>query len=152
MAEIIDASCNASDIAQFVSEAYKDRLRFLPPALRDTKKSVFEGLEQFAQALWTLATFYWGMKTGSGPTLDRFTEALADHSIRYESHISEVTSGRYGREYKRRYKDKKADLNEHLKLGTSRDPRFTMRIHFQWDEEERLVVINYCGWHTKTGN
>lgn len=150
LADILEVCANVGEIAEWVADEYKDRIIFLPPAMKDAKNSRFERLEECAAALRTLAPLYWAMQTGRDTTLAEFTTALAERSIEYSPKISQVTAGRYGKEYERRYRNRKADLNKHLKLGDAFDPRYTLRIHFEWDNDDELVVINYCGWHPKT--
>jgi hypothetical protein len=35
----------------------------------------------------------------------------------------------------------------HLKIGAKPSATETLRIHFEWDPEARVIVIGYCGEH-----
>jgi len=41
-------------------------------------------------------------------------------------------------------------MDRHLVKGTSRDPRFCMRIYFFWDDEENVVVVGHLPGHLTT--
>ena len=38
----------------------------------------------------------------------------------------------------------------HVKTGTVKDPRHTIRVAFEWDADERMVVIGFIGQHQRT--
>ena len=40
-------------------------------------------------------------------------------------------------------------MEMHVGKGTSFDPQNTIRIAFDWDEEEQRVVVGYIGRHQK---
>ena len=63
--------------------------------------------------------------------------------------MSDVTMG-LSDDYSAQYKGRKADYNKHLKIGTSRRPERTFRIHFEWDDEDNKIVIHHAGRHLTT--
>jgi hypothetical protein len=42
-------------------------------------------------------------------------------------------------------------LKSHIGKGTSKAPRYCIRVAFEYDEADRMVVVGYLGQHQKTG-
>ncbi|KJU87002.1 hypothetical protein MBAV_000804 [Candidatus Magnetobacterium bavaricum] len=77
-------------------------------------------------------------------SLDEVKAYLLQQGIEYNPHIDVRNT------YKKQYKNRPADFNKHLKLGTSRDPKLSFRIHFEYDAEDDVIVINHAGKHLPT--
>lgn len=43
-------------------------------------------------------------------------------------------------------------MKQHLKIGVSKDKKYTMRVHFMVDKERKKIVIGYCGKHLDLSN
>jgi hypothetical protein len=41
-------------------------------------------------------------------------------------------------------------MNRHFRLGGARDKTRTLRIHFEWDEDDQVIVIHHAGEHLTT--
>lgn len=125
-----------------------NKLLFTNPALKSLRDSGFSDIGSFKSCLQLMNTrlyeFYADKKTRLFDVLADFTEIEID----FQPKMSSVTMGKYFEA--RQYKNKPADLGKHFKLGSSRDPKHTMRIHFDWDEEEQLIVIHHAGRHLET--
>lgn len=125
-----------------------NKLLFTNPALKSLRDSGFTDTASFKSCLQLMNTrlyeFYAEKKTRLFDVLAYFTEIEID----FQPKMSAVTMGKYFEA--RQYKNKPADLGKHFKLGSSRDPKHTMRIHFDWDEEEQLIVIHHAGRHLET--
>jgi len=75
-------------------------------------------------------------------------ENFRRESIEFQPKMSSVTMGQYADN--RKYKGRSADINRHFCLGNARDPIRTLRIHFDWDDEDKLLVIHHAGKHLET--
>lgn len=69
----------------------------------------------------------------------------------YTPRQSRTATGKYPDWYQTSVDGLKLDLHEHVKRGTSRDAKATMRIGFAWDERSGKVIVGYIGRHPKTG-
>ena len=70
--------------------------------------------------------------------------------INFAGHMSDTTMGQYD-DYSSKYKERDADMNKHLKLGSSsHDPQYHFRIHFEWDEDDEMIVVHHAGKHLVT--
>ncbi len=38
-------------------------------------------------------------------------------------------------------------MTNHLKIGVKPSDAETLRIHFDWDAEKKMIVIGHCGKH-----
>ena len=45
------------------------------------------------------------------------------------------------------YDGKHVLMVKHLKIGNDEDVSKTIRVHFEWDAGERVIVIGHCGPH-----
>ena len=45
------------------------------------------------------------------------------------------------------YKGQPLLMLQHLKIGVKDSPNRTLRLHFEWDAEDGVVVIGHCGAH-----
>lgn len=45
------------------------------------------------------------------------------------------------------YKEEATEMFRHLKIGVDDDITKTIRVHFHWDSELKIIVIGYCGKH-----
>lgn len=45
------------------------------------------------------------------------------------------------------YKGEQRLMNRHLKIGVKNSKSETIRVHFDWDNEKRCIVIGHCGEH-----
>jgi len=68
----------------------------------------------------------------------------------YTPRQSRTATGKYRDWYQTSVDGRKLDLHEHVKRGTSRDAKATIRIGFAWDDQSGKVIIGYLGRHPKT--
>ena len=101
-------------------------------------------------ALRWLATTYRDAKIGvrSCPDLDKSCRQASAFS--YTAHQSEVTMGQYASDYQVTWGGKGVTLREHVGFGTSRDPRYTIRVAFFLDGKTKSVIVGYIGLHQQT--
>lgn len=108
----------------------------------------FEKPEEALDALTWLATTY---REG------RINGAMADpeHSLKtacpgwkYASGNSEMAMNQYPEAYSTSAPNGKTyTLAHHLKKGVENEERHTIRIAFDWDDEQEMVVVGYVGKH-----
>ncbi len=83
-----------------------------------------------------------------GDPLSDAIDALNECHIEYNPFIDKRNK-LFG-DYQILYKGGTANLNKHLKIGNSRNPQKTFRIHFDVDVEEKKIVVFVSGKHLRT--
>ena len=106
--------------------------------------------EVYSVLAW-LSTEYHRARTrevGRDPQFDKLLkEACSGWS--YKPKQTGETKDQYPEWYRTRVGDREYELDMHVGKGTTRDPQNTIRIAFDWDEEEKRVVVGYIGRHQK---
>lgn len=135
-------------IVDEVETHFGERLLFTKPALKSLRDCGFMDSDIFKTCITLMATrlheFYLTKETRMHSLIEIFNAA----EIEYQPKLSAVTMGKYTDW--RQYKNRPADLNRHFKLGSGRDPKHTMRIHFEWDDEDQLIIIHHAGRHLES--
>lgn len=124
------------------ADMHVDQILIAPRAISEAKKALYEEPARALAALTMLATTYRAAKRSE---IDR--QHLKEHADRLGlfigGSVDPSRAGEAGDEYFIRYGGRRRFLDQHVGRGTSRDPRFILRIYFTWcDETERVVV----GW------
>ena len=138
------------DAVNYAREMFPDRLLLRPNSKSVIQDNPFERPEDVWLALEWLATTYHGAKMGESSVPD------FDLSIRemcgwwYKSDQHETTRNKYRDWYTTRVNGDRRWLLEHIGTGASKDARHTIRIAFDWDKDEKLVVVGYIGQHQRT--
>lgn len=130
-----------------VMQRHPGRLLFTIPAQKALRDSNYLDIAKFRACLELMATALYDAYSVGGTlpsALQQFTQA----GIEFKPKMSEVTMGRYFDD--RKYKNRLADMNRHFCLGTARDTKWTLRIHFEWDKEDQILVIHHAGRHLET--
>ena len=94
------------------------------------------------ELLLNLATNYWIEVQTNGDV-----EARKSFGPSYASR-DKTTLSKAGK--KRRtfsYKEDSLFMEKHLKIGVAENTADTLRIHFEWLPEEKVIVIGHCGGH-----
>ncbi|MNG11969.1 hypothetical protein D3C84_955460 [compost metagenome] len=128
-------------------QRHPGRLLLTIPAQKSMRESNYVDIDKFKACLELMATALYDAYSVGGTlpaALQQFTQA----GIEFKPKMSEVTIGRYFDD--RKYKNRLADMNRHFCLGTSRDTKWALRIHFEWDKEDQLLVIHHAGRHLET--
>lgn len=138
------------DAVNYAREMFPDRLLLRPNSKSVIQGNPFERPEDVWLALEWLATTYHGAKMGESSVPD------FDLSIRemcgwwYKSDQHETTRNKYRDWYTTRVNGDRRWMLEHIGTGASKDARHTIRIAFDWDREEKVVVVGYIGQHQRT--
>lgn len=135
------------DIAETVETEMGERVLLTNRGRKSLRDSPFRDVEAAWSAFELLHDHLHQMFKGER-ALEEVLDEARSRGVEYESHMSEITLGRYP-DYNAQYKGRAADFNKHLKVGhrSSRDPERCMRIHFEWDEDDELIVVHHAGRH-----
>lgn len=137
----------AVDLAR---QRFKRELKFAPNSESEIESNPFIRAERVWEALQWLATKYYESKMG------RLRITNFDQSIKevcgwwYKGDQGETTMSRYKKSYTAFAYGKTYWLAEHIGKGTNFDARYTIRIAFDWDDNQRQVIIGYIGRHQQT--
>ena len=114
-------------------------------------KTPFKRPDEVYSVLAWLSTEYHRARTrdlGRDPQFDKLLkEACSGWS--YKPKQTDETKDQYPEWYRTRVGDREYELDIHVGKGTRFDPQNTIRVAFDWDEEEQRVVVGYIGRHQK---
>jgi len=135
----------ATEAVEAAADDFNDRLTIIKNRV-EKDADHFERPELLYGVLRWLATTYHGAKTGvSCPNLDESCRRAS--GFWHAAHQSEVTMGQYASDYEITWRGKVVKLKEHVGIGTSKDPRRTIRVAFFFDDRDKKVVVGYVGQH-----
>ena len=142
---------NVSDAVRYAEDMYPDRLLLKTNSKSQVRDNPFEKPEDVWEALKWLATDVSGRqgrhirRPGLRPVSQgSLWLAVQEWSARYDK--KQVSS----EWYTTKTNNKTYWLLEHIGTGASKDARHTIRIAFDWDKDEKLVVVGYIGQHQRT--
>lgn len=136
------------DIATGIVNAYPGRIHMTNPAIKSLRDSVYRDTEKFRNCLSLMATNLYEHYSAKASRLPDVLALFTLEQIEYAANMSPVTMGMLADN--RKYKGKPANMNRHFCLGNARDPVRTLRIHFDWDADDKLLVIHHAGKHLET--
>lgn len=148
-----------TNLLDWVNLYFADRLLLHPRAVRAIKDAAFENVSLIYEALKLLADAYWPMRANQEQeqrqTLSNiWEEGLKRLRLEYNSHsLAPNRLGEFREAYTINYRigqSPRQVLGPHLKFGSTKDDRFTMRIYFLWDDDRQLVVIGHLPSHLDT--
>jgi hypothetical protein len=133
------------DVHEAVVEEMADALIFTNRAKKTFKESPFHDAARVYEAFDFLAHRLVPYFLGK---LDKkqIDAQLEELGIEYRPHMSDTTLSSFD-DYDAKYNGRKADFNKHLVIGTSRKPERCFRIHFEWDEDDKKIVVHHAGKH-----
>lgn len=138
------------DIAKKFAMQHPNKLVFTQNCERVMRNSEFLNIESFNKILEVLINGFYPMYLDKSRSLKEVEEMLAPIPASYAAGMSEITKGKFEQEYFRYYEGKKIDISRHIKLGRAHDPKYTLRLHFHWDDERSQIVIHHAGEHLPT--
>lgn len=131
---------------ELISKLYPDRIIILESAYKSAKKSQnFIRKNEVFNLLWKLATDYWqGLIDGKGDE-----EARKIFGDNFSSKESETVEKKKEAAKRRtfQYGGKEIPMFKHLKIGTKDSVAETIRIHFEWLSDEKIIIVGSCGPH-----
>lgn len=153
----IAVPASLSGLDGWVAERHSARMVLHPRALGAVKKSQYEDVALVYAALDLLGNEYWQMRTAgveeSVECLERFKAKLLALGLELSASIATHRAGELGEEYYVAYPEGtngKRMLEHHIRKGSSREPRFCLRIYFFWDSDARKVVVGWLPSHLDT--
>jgi integrase len=123
--------------------AYPDRVVILESAFASARKSEsFRHSDKLAQLLDKLATLYFdAYATGNGD--------IEAHTLMGWAYAANDSYGGAKAKSKRTfsYNGHEVLMEKHLRIGTKESSAETIRVHFEWIQSEKKLVIGWCGEH-----
>ena len=140
-----------SDIPDWISTYYSDKLYLTGRAQRSLKNAQYEDIQLVYKCLKLLANQYYDYCMGE-ISYDDFLKACKtiDPGLNEAAAATDVAAGMQDDEYFVFYRGKNCKLDRHLTKGSSRDPRYCLRIYFFWADDEQIVVIGDLPHHLNT--
>lgn len=136
------------DLGDWAAEHFPGQLTFHPRALRGAKSAAYEDVPLAYRALMLLAQEYRDQRLDASPERrEAFTDQLNALELECVPSITPEQAGRFDNEYKIQWRGGKRFLDMHLKKGTSREPRLSLRIYFFWDDEDKCCVVGWLPSH-----
>ena len=134
-------------ILELVDQLCPGSLVLLPSALKSADEaSGFELGEKLFDQLWKLATEYRQLRLQGGP--DKLAMQVFGNKVWAAKESDTTTNSAVGKaERTFDYKGQPLLMLQHLKIGVKDSPNRTLRLHFEWDPEDGVVVIGHCGPH-----
>lgn len=140
-----------SDMSEWISQHYPDKLFLHPRAARSLKEANYADTRLVYKCLKLLATSYYDYRTGSD-SYDSFITACKqiDPGLDERGAITDAAAGAQGETYYVQYRGKRRKLERHLAKGSNKDRRYCLRIYFFWDDIDQVVVIGSLPHHLAT--
>ena len=142
------ADVNAA--VELARERYSEQLFFQLNAESDARDSDFTRPDRVWRALRWLATDYFSSRMGQNPICNMNESCRLACDMWYKTSQHETTMTQFPNAYSTRIEGRLIWLGEHIGRGTGFDPRYTIRIAFDWDRQLQKVVIGYIGQHQRT--
>ena len=96
--------------------------------------------------LWKLSTDYWeALANGKSDAKARNIFGRNGYASNEGEKAGKNKRAKLARTFE--YKGNDIEMMKHLKYGVKNSPSETIRIHFEWDSEDKKIVIGYCGPH-----
>jgi len=131
--------------------AHSETIVILPRAAAAARKSRYQDHGTVFAALEILAGTYRDVKMGRAPREQAQTE-LEALGIAMGGSVEPTRAGERGDEYFVRWRGQRRMLDQHLKKGVSRDPRFCLRVYFTWDDDLKKCVVGWLPSHLSCSN
>lgn len=125
---------------------HSEKIVVLPRAVAAARKSSFEDAPLLYAALRILAETYPAVKRGEAGR-EQAKQELAAIGVSIGGSVDPGRAGAFGDEYFVNWRGRRRFLDQHLAKGSSRDPRYTLRIYFTWDEEIEQVIVGWLPSH-----
>lgn len=135
-----------SELQEWVETYFPGRVVLHSRAVRALKDAVYEDSELVFKSICLLGTSYYQMRMGT-ITRQEFDEKCSELGIEETGAIADTAAGEQGETYFVQYHGAKVKMDRHLRKGSSRDPKYCMRIYFFWCENESLVVVGSLPQH-----
>ena len=141
---------HVSDAVAYARVMFKDTMLLKLNSKSEVQDNPFVKPQDVWDALQWLATAYHGARAGVASIPDFDVSLREACGWQYRSGQGQTTLNKYREWYTTKANGKTYRLAEHLAKGASKDARHTIRIAFDWDRDEKVVVVGYIGQHQET--
>lgn len=143
---IVGGSLTLSKSLDVVSAIFPNRILILGTASQSADDSkAFRDKKKAFELLWKLATEYWNMLASGRGDIDARAVFGEAYSAKESERVENNQRARRLRTFI--YNGKQIKMMKHLKIGVKDSAAATLRIHFEWDAKNRVIVIGHCGAH-----
>jgi hypothetical protein len=142
---------SVKEVVRRIQSEFEGRIVFALNGRSAVDDNPFEDTEGLYKALRFLGSTYYSARSGRQPCADLGLACRESSGFAYEPHQSEITIGMYKDFYTTRWNGKSVTLKGHVGKGSSKDPRYCIRVGFDFDEAKKIVVVGFIGQHQKTG-
>ncbi len=150
IAATIDEKATVEQALHVISWLFPDRVVVLDSAWNSAKRSEkFIHKKRLFDLLWKLVTSYWCALADGEP--DQLAGRVFGESYTFHDSKSVESNLRARSLRKFEYEGRPVEMMKHLKIGVKDSVAETIRIHFEWFNEERRIVIGHCGRHLDHG-
>lgn len=135
-----------SECIQIIETLHGDKCIVLETAkssARDMNKFVYG--RNLMSLLLKLVTDYRNSMISGGDNAARAVFGKSEYAAKESKTVMDSKALVKARTFS--YNGKQLEMFRHLKIGVADDLGKTIRVHFDWDAEKRIVVIGYCGEH-----
>lgn len=151
VADDIEIPETLASLPGWVEQYLVGRLMLHKRAIRMMKSACYEDAELVYRALVVLASQYRDMKMSEeGSRQEEFRKAFETLGLDYGPSISATRAPEQGETYFVEHDGRKCFLENHLKKGSTKDDRYTLRIYFFWDDYRNVVVVGSLPGHLQT--
>ena len=141
---------HVSDAVAYARVMFKDTMLLKLNSKSEVQDNPFVKPQDVWDALQWLATAYHGARAGVASIPDFDVSLREACGWQYRSGQGQTTLNKYREWYTTKANGRTYRLAEHLAKGASKDARHTIRIAFDWDNDEKVVVVGYIGQHQET--
>ena len=110
----------------------------------------FKAPDELFAALEWLATVYVDARAGAVPCANFDLSLREACGWKYDANQSKITMSRFKSWYTTQWNGTTYQLGAHVKIGSGKDSRHTIRVAFEWDADAKKVVIGFIGQHQRT--
>lgn len=142
--------CDKEDLNNYILKRWGQRLFLTSPGVNSLLESSYMDIKKLIKVFDVLAyEFYANYKYDAG--LDSAISELKLMNSSFKPKLS-ASSKSNNTVFNTNYKGRKADFDRHICLGNSKNKERCFRLHFEWDEEDDLIVIHHAGNHLPMGS
>lgn len=148
--EIEEESQSPNNVVEALGRADSEcqSLFFYTDAYKAAKDCIYEDFERVLNTLRTVdqcAEIWFGEDEGTGS----FEDVLRSKSLDVAPSESRSAIQSHPRIFYHRLEgdSRRKQMLNHIKLGVSRNPERTMRIHYSANRAKQIIEIGYCGEH-----
>lgn len=146
LAQAIDTQPTPMQSLLLIMHLFPERVEILPDAWKSARDSEkFRYGRKLFSLLLALVTEYWDGLASGRPD----AEARKVFGAAYGAQESDTTAKNKGARTKRTfaYRGQPVAMMSHIKIGIKDSIAETIRVHFEWFPQERVIVIGHCGAH-----